>query len=144
MAQATFDIGHITLGDDRLEAAVAIMPVLHWEPGSIEGYEELLTTGRQTIHLVAWMDDEPIGFAFAHTWPGGESDPYLLALLGVAPAHRRKGVGSALFRSYRAAPASSARRASCSRCSRIGPTRSSSSRTAGTQRWAESSSSSWT
>lgn len=99
MAQATFDIDHITLGDDRLAAAVAIMPVLHWGPGSIGGYEELLTTTRQTIHLVAWMDDEPIGFTLAHTWPGGESDPYLFALLGVTPAHRRKGVGSALFRS---------------------------------------------
>ncbi|HET9722544.1 MAG TPA: GNAT family N-acetyltransferase, partial [Actinomycetota bacterium] len=97
MAQATFDIDHITLGDDRLAAAVAIMPVLHWGPGSIGGYEELLATTRQEIHLVAWTDDEPIGFALAHTWPGGESDPYLNALLGVAPAHRRKGVGSALF-----------------------------------------------
>ena len=37
MAQAMFDIDHITLGDDRLAAAVAIMPVLHWGPGSIGG-----------------------------------------------------------------------------------------------------------
>lgn len=53
MAQATFDIGHITLGDDRLEAAVAIMPALHWGPASVGEHEELLTTTRQEIHLVA-------------------------------------------------------------------------------------------
>jgi mycothiol synthase len=99
MHPATFDIRPVTLRDDRLEAVVGIMPVLDRGPATVREYEGLLTTMRQTQHVVAWMNEEPVGFGFAGTWPGGETDPYLGALLGVEQTHRRQGIGSALFRS---------------------------------------------
>lgn len=93
MHPGTFDIRPVTLRDDRLEAVVGIMPVLDRGPASVREYEGLLTTMRQTLHVVAWMNGQPVGFGFAGTWPGGEADRCLGALLGVEQAHRRRGSG---------------------------------------------------
>ena len=55
---------------------------------------------RQVLHIAAWAGGQPVGFGFAGTWPGGESCPRLEALIGVGPTHRRRGIGSALFRTF--------------------------------------------
>jgi GNAT superfamily N-acetyltransferase len=106
MDPSALDIRPAT-SDDDLRAVVTAMALLDAGPGSIEdldpgpgsidGLRSLRSTMRQVVHFVAWANGKPVGFGFAGTWPGGES--YLPeALIGVGPRYRRRGIGSALFR----------------------------------------------
>jgi GNAT superfamily N-acetyltransferase len=98
MDPSTFDIKPVTSSDDDLHAVVAVRATLDRGRESVKDLRALRSTMRQVLHVVAWADGQPIGFGFAGTWPGGEFYPRLDADIGVRPTHRRRGIGSALFR----------------------------------------------
>lgn len=98
MDPSAFNIRRVTSSDDDLRSIVTVMELLDRGPGSIKDLRDLRARMRQVLHIVACADDQPVGFGFAGTWPGGEFYPRLEALIGVGPTHRRRGIGSALFR----------------------------------------------
>lgn len=50
------------------------------------------------IHLLGYLDGEPAGTGFAGSFPGTDAEPHVGFGVGVVPALRRHGVGTALYR----------------------------------------------
>jgi GNAT superfamily N-acetyltransferase len=50
------------------------------------------------VHLLAFVDGDPAGTAFAGSFPGTEAETHMGADIGVLPDRRRLGAGAALYR----------------------------------------------
>jgi ribosomal protein S18 acetylase RimI-like enzyme len=78
-------------GDDAVAARLATYP------GPADR-AELLTDAR-AFFLVAFDEDEPVGFVLAHELPRRHGDPSKLFVyeVGVEETHRRRGIATALL-----------------------------------------------
>jgi ribosomal protein S18 acetylase RimI-like enzyme len=65
--------------------------------GSVADVRHTRTISTHPLHLVAWLEDEPAGFANGSVFPGTERESYLLANCGVLAERRRRGIGTALL-----------------------------------------------
>jgi GNAT superfamily N-acetyltransferase len=95
-AQAVPGLEVVRVDDDRgLEAMIAVRTAADPDrtPPRIENLRHHLATMDDLVYLVAWLDDEPVGCGFVHTWPPEHAEAHVV----VVPTARGRGVGSALF-----------------------------------------------
>jgi ribosomal protein S18 acetylase RimI-like enzyme len=83
--------------DGDLERIVAVRagidPILETTADDLRFLSSRL---RGPLHVLATLDGEPAGYGFTGVFPEQEDEPFAFADLGVLPAFRRRGVGSAL------------------------------------------------
>ena len=83
--------------DADLAALIAVRRVVTPEARpTVENLRFNLESDDALVYLVAYAGAEPAGCGFVQTW-----DEMVYADIGVAPAHRRRGIGSALLADVR-------------------------------------------
>jgi ribosomal protein S18 acetylase RimI-like enzyme len=87
----------IATSDEALSDVASVAARARRGPATLEDVRHIRTTVGDPIHLVARVDGQPVGFAYAGVWPGTEDEGVAQGEVVVLPEHRRGGLGSALL-----------------------------------------------
>jgi GNAT superfamily N-acetyltransferase len=83
--------------EDELRTVLDLAVAVSRGPSTDHDLAHIRSYVGDPLHVVAWIDGAPAGFAYSGIWPGAEEDEHMHADGGVLPALRGRGVGTALL-----------------------------------------------